>query len=114
MLIAGHSRHELPKRSPWQVSSAPEDGGNTFGVRKKDPAAIDEAIDYIRAHPETAIACYVKYCDVPEAVAKQLPVLHYWKSNEADLQVYAEDFANLLQRGALRSPSKVSALYPSP
>ena len=88
----------------------------TFETRadyvKKIVAAIDEAIDYIRAHPETAVACYVKYCDVPEAVAKQLPVLHYWKSTEADLQV-CQDYADLLNReGALRAPLNVRTLYP--
>lgn len=80
---------------------------------KKITAAIDEAIDYIRAHPDTATVCYVKYCDVPEAVAKDLPILHYWKSNEAELKV-CQDFADLLHReGDLQAPLNVRSLMPA-
>jgi len=76
-------------------------------------AAIDDAIDYIRAHPETAVGLYVKYCDVSEAVAKDLPVLHFWKSTETDLKV-CQDYADLLQReGDLRAPLNVRTLYPT-
>lgn len=80
---------------------------------KRITDAVDDAIDFIRAHPETAAAAYVKYCDVPEAVAKDLPVLHFWKSTEADLQV-CQDYADLLQReGDLRAPLNVRTLYPA-
>lgn len=80
---------------------------------KKITVAIDDAIDFIRAHPETAAAYYVKYCDVPEAVAKDLPVLYFWKSTEGNLQV-SQDYADLLQReGVLRAPLNVRTLYPA-
>lgn len=79
---------------------------------KKIIMAIDEAIEFIRSHPDTAAACYVKYCDVPEDVAKELPVLHFWKSGEADLQI-CQDYADLLQReGGLRAQTNVRTLYP--
>ncbi len=88
----------------------------TFEMRpdyaKKIVAAIDEAIDFIRAHPRTAASYYVKYADVPEAVAEKLPVLHYWKSTETDVQV-CQAYANLLNRhNVLRAPLDVRTLYP--
>lgn len=89
----------------------------TFETRpdyvKKIVAAIDEAIDFIRVHPETAASYYSKYADVPEAVAKTLPVLHYWKSTETNLQV-CQVYADLLNReGVLRAPLDVRTLYPA-
>ncbi|GAB6039474.1 ABC transporter substrate-binding protein [Endothiovibrio diazotrophicus] len=73
--------------------------------------AIDEAIDFIRQHPEMMSEYYVKYCDVPETVAKKLPVLHFWKSTEIEVEA-AQAYANLLaNEGVLARPINVSAMY---
>jgi NitT/TauT family transport system substrate-binding protein len=74
-------------------------------------ASMDDAIEFIRLHPRSSAAYYTKYCDVPEAVATDLPVLYFWKSSEIDRAV-CQRYADLLHReGDLLRPLDVGSMY---
>jgi len=74
-------------------------------------SAIDKAIDYIREHPEEMYQFYMKYCNVEENVARELPVLSYWKSNEIQKDVVQTYINFLTEHKVLKKPIPLEQIY---
>jgi NitT/TauT family transport system substrate-binding protein len=78
---------------------------------KKVKAAIDKAVDYIRAHEQEARPYLVEYTGLPEPVAMNIPLDRFIKIEEFDKKAGQALFDLLYKEGAYKERVDTTKLY---
>ena len=78
---------------------------------KKVKAAIEKAVDYIRAHEQEVRPYLVTYTGLPEPVAMRIPWDKFIKLNELDKKAGQELFDMLFEEGAYKQKVDTTKLY---